>query len=93
MSQLAAEAPRDATLVIFHTAVLAYLPPEGRAAFAAIAPTIGQHWISNEAPGVMPWPVPPAAEGGQFVMAIDGAPCARTDPHGARLDWLPRQGR
>ena len=32
---LAAEAPRDATLVIFHTAVLAYVPSAGREAFAA----------------------------------------------------------
>ncbi|WP_200845193.1 DUF2332 domain-containing protein [Roseomonas sp. 18066] len=92
LPRLAAEAPRDATLVIFHTAVLAYLPPAGRAAFAATVKDLCHHWISNEAPGVMPWPVAAGAEGGQFVMAIDGAPCARTDPHGARLDWLPRQG-
>jgi hypothetical protein len=53
--RLAAEAPRDATLVVFHTAVLAYVESqEDRASFARTVRELGAMWISNEAPGVFP---------------------------------------
>ena len=53
--QLAAEAPRDANLVVFHTAVLAYIESrEDWAAFARTVGEIGAIWVSNEAPGVFP---------------------------------------
>jgi hypothetical protein len=53
--RLAAEAPREATLVVFHTAVLAYVEStEDRAAFARTVRQLGAMWISNEAPGVFP---------------------------------------
>ena len=88
---LAAQAPRSATLVVFHSAVLAYLDDAGRAAFAAqlheIAATRPVVWLSNEAPGVVvdvaapPGPAP-------FVLARDGAPLAFTGPHGQFLDWM-----
>ena len=43
---LAAEAPRDATLVIFHTAVLAYVPADGRRAFReALRATTGRLYV------------------------------------------------
>ena len=51
---LAAEAPRDATLVVFHTAVLAYVDPEARARFVETVRGLDAVWISNEAPGVFP---------------------------------------
>ena len=86
---LAAKAPSDATLVIFHTAVLAYVvESEARARFAAMARDLDAVWISNESPGVFPAiaarmtkPRPPGA----FLLAVDGEPMAWTDPHGA---WL-----
>ena len=37
---LAAQAPADATLVVYHSAVLAYVTPEGRQRFAADRPRI-----------------------------------------------------
>jgi hypothetical protein len=54
---LLAEAPRDARLVVFHSAVLSYVSGERRAAFAdalAAASTDREIvWISNEAAGVV----------------------------------------
>ena len=48
LAALAAEAPQDATLVIFHTAVLAYVPAAGRRAFRGRAAPA--RWIACEAP-------------------------------------------
>jgi hypothetical protein len=86
---LAAEAPADATLVVFHTAVLSYVADTtARAAFADTVRSLGAVWVSNEAPGVLtaatddPWPR------GRFVLARDGHPVARTDSHGTAVDWL-----
>jgi hypothetical protein len=84
---LAAEAPRDATLVVFHTAVLAYVPTEGRDAFRRDVEALDAVWIANEAPrilGVDPATVPRDL----FVLARDGVPLAHTDGHGATVDWL-----
>ncbi|MEV4900833.1 DUF2332 domain-containing protein [Citricoccus sp. NPDC055426] len=97
---LAAEAPADATLVVFHTAVLAYLDPAARADFVETVNGLPGHWISNEGGGVVPLsspdsaPRPPteaAAEGaqdGRFVVAVDGVPRAVADPHGRSVAGL-----
>jgi hypothetical protein len=84
---LAAEAPRDATLVVFHTAVLAYVPRDGRDAFREAVRSLDAVWIANESPHILdvdPERVPP----GLFLLARDGDPVAWTDPHGAALTWL-----
>ena len=87
---LAARAPRDATLVVFHSAVLAYLDDPGRAAFrdqlAGVGATRPVVWLANEAPGVVV-EVGGAAPS-EFVLARDGEPVAFTDSHGARVRWL-----
>jgi hypothetical protein len=89
---LAAEAPRDATLVIFHTAVLAYIAdPDARAAFARTVRELGSVWISNEAPNVFPdIAAKLAAPGpkGAFLLAVNGEPTAWTEPHGAWIEWI-----
>jgi hypothetical protein len=90
--QLAAEAPRDATLVVFHTAVLAYVESrEDRAAFARTVGEIGAMWVSNEAPGVFPEisakarrPRPPH----HVLLSLNEEPIAWTDLHGASIEWL-----
>jgi len=88
---LAAQRPADTTLVIFHTAVLAYVgDPAMRAAFARVVQELGAVWISNEAPGVFP---AIAAKAGRparrgFLLAVDGEPVAWTDPHGAWIDGI-----
>jgi len=91
---LAAQAPRDATLVIFHSAVLAYVTPEIRARFAETVRALNAVWISNEASSVLPevaarLAVPPPA--GRFLLAIDGEPVALTAPHGQAIEWLHRR--
>jgi hypothetical protein len=87
---LAARAPDEATLVIYHTSVLVYVPPPGRRQFAAAVRTLPAVWLSNEAPGVVPGTDLPAWHGDPFVnvLAGDGAPLAVTDSHGAWLRWL-----
>src|SRR4051812_682802 len=50
---LAADAPGDATLVIFHTAVLAYVPSAGRARFAETVHGLDAVWLANEAPRIL----------------------------------------
>jgi hypothetical protein len=91
LAHLCAEAPKGATLVIFHTAVLAYVADlREREAFGARAMQHGT-WISNEMPGVFPEiaeRAPSRGPAGHFLMALNGAPVAWTDPHGAALEWI-----
>jgi hypothetical protein len=92
LARLAAEMPTDATRVIFHTAVLAYVASsEERAEFARAVASLCEVWISNEAPRLFPdiaaragAPAPP----GHFLMAANGMPVAWADPHGAALEWI-----
>ena len=92
VAALAAQAPASATLVIFHTAVLAYVGDAGeRAEFARSVRRLGAVWISNEAPSVFP-EVAAKVRGrrppGRFLLAVDGEPVAWTDPHGVSLEWI-----
>jgi hypothetical protein len=89
LAPLVAQAPADATLVVFHTAVLAYVRDVAeRAAFAATVRELGAVWVSNEGVDVLdaaagdPWPR------GHFLLTRDGRPVAWTDPHGTAIDWL-----
>ena len=91
--RLAAQAPPGATLVIFHSAVLAYLSVPQRARFAATVAALNAVWLSNEAPGILPGIVPDGAASARdahsFVLVRDGGtPLAVTDGHGTWLDWL-----
>jgi hypothetical protein len=89
---LCRQAPPEATLVIFHTAVLAYIEdPDARHRFAATARSLARAWISNEAPGVFPdiaRRLPERGPPGKFLLSLNGEPRAWTDPHGAAIDWL-----
>jgi hypothetical protein len=81
-----AGAPQGATVVVFHTAVLAYVEPDKRAAFALALDGMDVTWLSNEAPGVLGWL--PASGSDGFVLVQDGRTVlAETDPHGAWLRW------
>lgn len=91
LEALARQAPPDARLVIFHTAVLCYVEPADRPRFTRQVADLGAMWVSNESPGIFPeiaakGPVVPDA--GKFLMAIDGEPVAWTDPHGRSIDWF-----
>lgn len=89
--RLCAQAPADATLVIFHTAVLAYVADVAeRQRFARQAMALAPVWISNESPRVFPDIAARAGSvpDGRFLLAVNGAPVAWTDPHGAAMDWI-----
>ncbi|MGY1838739.1 MULTISPECIES: DUF2332 domain-containing protein [unclassified Modestobacter] len=91
---LVAGMPAEATVVVFHTAVLAYLPAAAREAFVGLVGGLPVRWVSQEGVGVLPavaarLPEVPAAGERRFLLALDGEPLAYTDPHGGRIDWLP----
>ncbi len=50
---LAAQAPAGATLVVFHTSVLFYVPAPRRLAFAELVRGLPGHWVSVESPETM----------------------------------------
>jgi len=84
IADAAASAPADATLVVFHTAVLAYLSPEDRERFRRTMADTDAVWLSNEGLGVFPEfeRIVPPGERHRFVLAVDGEPVALTHPHG-----------
>jgi hypothetical protein len=89
LSALAAQAPADATLVIYHSAVLAYVAAEDRERFARTVRGLAAAWLSNEAPGVVPGLPLTAFRENTFVLGRDGhTPLAFADGHGTWLHWL-----
>ncbi|MCZ2821674.1 DUF2332 domain-containing protein [Modestobacter sp. VKM Ac-2977] len=91
---LVAAMPTEATVVVFHTAVLAYLPAPAKEAFAELVTGLPVRWVSQEGVGVLPavrerLPAPPADDEARFLLALDGEPLAYTAAHGGRIDWLP----
>jgi hypothetical protein len=91
LAALIEAAPAEATVVVFHTAVLAYVEPSDRARFAETVTASRATWISNEATGVFPGlaaaaPAPPSP--GLFLLMQDGVPLAWTGPHGQSIDWF-----
>ena len=86
---LAAQAPAEATLVIFHSAVLAYVAPDDRKRFARTVRDLAAVWLSNEAPGVVPGLPCTRFREGTFVLGHGGrTPLALADGHGTWLRWL-----
>lgn len=83
-------------VLVFHSAVLAYLPGERRREFQELMTALvaaGRcHWVSNEGPQVLPEVTatgPEAAEDEHgFVLGVDGRAVARTHGHGRSLRWL-----
>jgi len=92
LEALMATAPTEATLVVFHTAALAYVASQAnRDRFAATVRAGGAFWISNEAPFLFPSfarAAPPAPAPGRFLLALNGKPLAWTGAHGQSIDWF-----
>jgi len=100
LAGLAARAPEGAALVVFHSAVMAYLDAGGRARFrrtmADLAAERGCHWLSNEGHTVLAQAdgstVVPEMDDtrlrGRFLLLQDGQPAAIAGPHGQSLEWL-----
>jgi hypothetical protein len=74
VAALAAEAPAGATLVIFHSAVLAYLDERARERFRTTVLGLDARWVANEGAGM-------------FLVSVDDAPVAHAAPHGHTLRW------
>lgn len=93
LAELAAGAPSDSTLVVFHSAALGYLSEDEHAEFAGEVARLGAIWLSNEGPGVLPGlahPLPPSSLAGtsHFVLTRNGIdPLALAHPHGDWLAW------
>jgi hypothetical protein len=88
LAALVLQAPRDASVVVFHTAVLAYLEPARRREFARLIDELGVRWLSNEAAEVLPGTTPLRRDDSAFVLALDTEPIALTPPHGAWIEWF-----
>jgi hypothetical protein len=88
LAALVLQAPRDASVVVFHTAVLAYLEPARRREFARLIDELGVRWLSNEAAEVLPGTTPLRRDDSAFVLALDTEPIALTHPHGDWIEWF-----
>lgn len=92
LDDLAGEAPPDATLVVTHSATLAYLDDHRRQEAVRSIKATGACRISFEGRGVDP-EVPdvavPISVETLFVAALDGAPYALSDGHGNTLSRPP----
>jgi hypothetical protein len=82
-------------VVVFHSAVIAYLTEADRTRFHELMTELvaaGRcHWVSNEAPNVLPAVTATAtvpADHTGFVLGIDGRAVALTHGHGRSLHWL-----
>lgn len=88
---LVEQAPAQATVVVFGSAVLAYLQREDRQRYVDLVERLPVTWIANEGERVIPGVrdrVPGWDGPASFVLSRDGVPLARTGPHGQFLSWL-----
>jgi hypothetical protein len=96
LAETAAGAPPQATLVVFHSAVLPYVRPSRWAEFARTVAGLGAIWLSQEGPDVMaelpgfPRSLPDPDPGpAPFVLTRDESQVlAYTDAHGTWIRWL-----
>lgn len=89
------EAATHGEVIVFHSAVVAYLRPEERARFDTMMRRLVDrgacHWVSNEGKNVLPSitatgpPIP--ADDQTFVLGVDGQMVAQTHGHGRTLRW------
>ena len=90
LAEVAEQAPGEATLVVFHTAVLGYLDELGRIAFVEQVCRLPGHWIAQEGAGLVPGIAATPLDGqpAAYVVSIDKCPMAWSAPHGGWLRWF-----
>lgn len=99
LEQLVEEAAAHGPVVVFHTAVIAYLQPPDRERFhdlvAGLVAAGRCRWVSNEARRVLPRVTATLPDGGPgpsarepFVLGVDGTARALTHGHGASMTVL-----
>ena len=89
-------AAEHGVVVVFHSAVIAYLSQKDRATFSALMNDLVDsgacRWVSNEGAGVLTdltRSAPnPQDDDLTFVLGVDGRAVARTHQHGAAMRWL-----
>ncbi|WP_438353462.1 DUF2332 domain-containing protein [Microbacterium sp. CJ88] len=99
LTDAARDAPSEATLVVFHSAVLLYLDAAQRRRFAdlvgGLGAAIGRRvvWLSNEVAGTLPEidaRLPASLDSSQrFVQTVDAVPVALAGQHGAVYETRP----
>jgi hypothetical protein len=96
-SQVLATVPAGLVTVVWHSAVLGYLPEEGRAEIATLLEASDAIWISAEGPSVVTGPAPTTllpppgvSTPNVFVLRHGRDALALADPHGSWLRWLDR---
>ncbi|GAB48234.1 DUF2332 domain-containing protein [Mobilicoccus pelagius] len=98
LDDLIDEAAEHGEVVVFHTAVVAYLEPDDRERFVDAMTDRVAHdrcrWVSNEGKNVVPsitatGPTIPE-DHPTFVLGLDGTALAWTHGHGRSLTWLDR---
>ncbi len=93
------QAPPEAVVVVFHSAVLAYLDRAGRDRFRDTMlglvsdRTRPVHWLSHEGYGTLTGVTgspaqEPEERDGRFLLQHNGHAIARTGPHGQSIEWL-----
>ncbi|GAB2739335.1 DUF2332 domain-containing protein [Nocardioides pakistanensis] len=89
------EAAGQGEVVVFHSAVIAYLEPADRERFHLMMTGLVAdgvcRWVSNEAPAVLPAVADTAgspAPAGRFTLGLDGRAVAWTHGHGRSMTWL-----
>jgi hypothetical protein len=94
VGSVVAQAPDDATVVVFHAATLVYLPEPGRQRFAELMADLPAVWIWAEGPGVV-LPPPerlhaiPEPDHARFLLGEGPRRLiGLAEPHGGWLQWL-----
>jgi hypothetical protein len=97
LESCAADAPRDATLVVAALGTLVYLPAERRAQVLPAIRRLGVRAVTFEGAAALPEVTGrlhdlAAPEPTPFLLALDGEPLAYGSAHGDRLSWLSPAG-
>jgi hypothetical protein len=90
LAALIVQAPPQCTVVVQHSATLAYVEPGRREQFRRVVADLGAHSLGAEGGRFLPHlRYPEGAHGDQhFVISLDDQGLGFADPHGRSLAWL-----
>ncbi len=95
LEALVHKAPLEMNVVVYHSAVMNYLPRPRVDAFMTKIRALPVHWISQEDPHLFPDvtdaqnnKIQPKDMLGRFALALDGKLLAHMHPHGEDVVWL-----
>ena len=92
LAALVDAAPAGMTVVVFHSAVLAYFAAEARQSFATLVRSLPVSWVSYEGALVLPeiaGRLQQPARDDEFIVAVDGEPVLLADPHARYYRGIP----